>query len=393
MLNKLISGFPPELQLMLSSVNSDLDKTEHLFQKPINWDKFLRLADHHRVSPSVYSTLSRLDSMTVPEHILNALRQTCQENTLSALRITGETVRIIRLLENNNISAVVLKGAPLSCRLYGDIAARPYDDIDMLVTSEKLEQAIAILENEGYRRISEYDSYNLTPRQLQIYLKHHEHSSHFKYWNSRKRVLIEIHWKLSKDGNELQYSAEGDIKKMVVAGNPLPVLSDEEWLLYLVLHGVGHKWHRLRWLVDIKRFIQQENIDWVNLDRQADKFGIQTFLHQTLILVNQVFEVALPPVLEPDITSNKTAWRMAYLALQAYILDAGDQFGSSGIYLLFVNNYYGFYMNKGLKNKFNYVLKLFRPTVENIKHYIMGIFKFTTRCLHRLVVRNKHVST
>ncbi len=95
MLNKLISEFPPELRLMLAGANSDLDKTKYLLQQPINWDKFLRLAAYHRVYPLVYRTLSRLDNLPVPEHVLDALRQTCQENTLSTLRITGEMVRIV----------------------------------------------------------------------------------------------------------------------------------------------------------------------------------------------------------------------------------------------------------------------------------------------------------
>lgn len=400
MLNKPISALPPELRFMLASANSDLEKTKYLLQQPINWDKFLRLAHHHRLYPLVYRTLSRLDNLLVPEHVLDVLRQACQENTMRTLRISGEMVRIVSLLENNKISAVVLKGASLSWRLYGDITSRPYGDIDILITAYKLEKSIAILENEGYRRIFEYDSNNLTPRQQQIFLKDHEHSSHLKYWNSRKRVILEIHWKLSKYGNVLPFPSDGNIKKIVVAGNSQQVLSDEEWLLYLVLHGAGHKWLCLRWLVDIKEFIQQENIDWVSLDHLAKKFGMQSFLHQALILVNHVFGVVLPLCLEPDVAHDRTAWRLAHLALQALILDADDQVGNSGIYSFLVNSSYGLCMNRRLKNKFNYLLKLFGPTVEDIKlvalpdrlyalYYIIGPFTFMARCLRRLMVRNK----
>lgn len=399
MLNKLISKFPPELRLVLAGASSDMDKTKHLLQQPINWDKFLRLADHHRVYPSVYNTFSHLDNLPVPEHVLDVLRQTCRENTLSSLRITGEMVRIGGLLENHSISAVVLKGAPLSWRLYGDIAARSYGDIDMLVAADKLEQSIEILENEGYRKISKWDSYGLTPRQQQIYSKHHQHSSHFEYWNNEKRVKLEIHWKLSKYGNVLPFTVDGNIKKILVAGNPLLVLSDEELLLYLILHGAGHKWHRLRWLVDLEKFIQQENIDWVRLDHLAKKFDIQSFLYQALILVNQMFGIVLPPVLELEIVCDRTARRLAYLALKAHIFDASNQVGYSGIYSPFVNNSYGLYMNRGLKNKFNYILKLFGPTVEDIKlvtlpdslnalYYVIGPFTFIARCMRKLMLRN-----
>jgi hypothetical protein len=399
MLNKLISKFPPELRLVLAGANSDLDKIRYLLQQPVNWDTFLRLAESHRVYPLVYRTLSRLDKLLVPEHVLYVLRQMCQENNLNALRITGEMIRIGGLLENHNICAVVLKGAPLSLRLYADIAARPYDDIDILVAADKLEQSIAILENEGYQKIYEYESFDLTPRQQQIYLKHHEHSSHFKYWNNKKKVLLEIHWKLSKHGNILPFPEEGNTKNIVVAGNTIVVLSDDEWLLYLVLHGAGHRWQRLLWLFDIKEFVQQENIDWVRLDLLSEKLGMKLFLHQALIMVNKVFGVILPPILEAEITRNRTASRMAHLALQAYILGVDDKVGSPGKYFSFLNSYYNLYMHRGLKNKLNYVLKLFGPTTEDIKivvlpdrlyalYYLIGPFAFIARRLRRLMVRN-----
>lgn len=401
MLNKQISKLPPELRLMLASANSDLGTIKYLLQQDINWDNFLRLSEHHRVYPSVYETFIQLDKSLVPDHVLDVMTQACRENTMNTLRIAGETVRIGNLMEKQNINAVVLKGAPLSYRLYGDISARPYCDIDMLVATDKLEESIAILEKEGYCRISKYDSYDLTPRQMQIYLKQHRHSSHYEYWNSEKKVLLEIHWKLSKYNNVLPLPSEGSIKKMVALGNTMQVLSDEECLLYLVLHGTGHRWHRLRWLVDINRYIQQVHIDWVGLERLAQNYGIALFLHQALILVNYVFGVSLPLGLERNVVRDRLAWRMARLALQALILDSGDQAGSSSIYNFYVINLYNLYISRGLKNKLKYVLKLFGPTVEDIKmitlperlfafYYIVGPFTLITRRLQRLIVKNKN---
>jgi hypothetical protein len=401
MLNKLISKFPMELRLMLVGSIGDLEKIKYLLQQPINWDKFLRLVEHHRVYPTVYKILNRLDNQLVPGHVLDVMRQMCQANTMNTLRITGETIRIGSLLEKSNISAVVLKGTPLSWRLYGDIATRPYGDIDILVAADKLEQSITILESEGYRKITEGISYDLTPRQFQIYLRHNQHSSHFRYWNSDKKVLLEIHWKLSKYGNVLPFPVDDSSKKVVVAGKTMQVLSDEEWLLYLVLHGAGHKWVHLNWLVDINKFIEQGNINWVRLDHLAEKYGVKLFLHQAMILVNQMFGTDLPPSMEPRVTRDRMARRFASLALHDIFLDAGDQAGRSRIYSIFMNNSYDLYMNRGLKNRLNYVLKLFGPTVEHIKlvalpdrlyvlYYIIVPFVFIARHLRKLIMGEKH---
>lgn len=397
MLRKLVKGLPSELRLILAGATGDIDKIKHLLQQAIDWDKFLRLAEHHRVCPSVYMTLRQLGYPLVAEHVLDILKQKYQENTLNALRITGETVRIASILGKHRISIVVLKGAPLSWHLYGDIAARTYGDIDILVGPDKLEQSIAILGKEGYCRISKYDSYDLTPRQLLIYLRHHEHNSHFEYWNSEKRVMLEIHWKLSKYNNVLPFPADGNINTISVAGNHVPVLSDEESLLYLVLHGAGHKWHRLCWLVDINKFIQQEHIDWASLERRAEKYGMRVFLHHTLILVSQLFEVDLPPGLERSVARDKSARRMTALALQSCILDNGNRAWSSGLFSFFANIFYYLFMSRGLKSKFNYIFKLIRPSVEDIRmvalpdrlyamYYIIGPFAFIARRLRRLIV-------
>lgn len=387
-----------ELRLMLASADGDLTKTNNLLQQSINWDEFLLLTDHHRVYPLVYETLSRLDKPNVPDHILDVLRQKCRYNAIRAVNLTIEVVRIVSCFEKKCISAVVLKGAPLCWRLYENITTRPYHDIDILVARDKLEQATEILESEGYVRI--YSVSVLSLRQLQIYLKGHSNDSHFMYWHSKKRIILEIHWKLSKFRNVLPFTAEGNIKKIMVEGNPLPVFSDQEYLFYLIFHGAGHGWFCLRWLIDIKKLIQQEKPDWIYLENMAKKFGMQSFLHQALILLKHILGVAIPPALEPVVARDKMARRLAGLSMKTLLLAIGEQAsGAKRLYLFFLHKAYdkayGLYMSKGLKNKFHYILKSLGPTVEEIKlialpdrlyslYYIIRPYNFFAQRLRRL---------
>jgi len=364
--NNPFQKISPELWLMLAGASGDTVKAQNLLHQPVNWDILLQLAVHHRVYPLVYKTLSRLNNPAVPDHVLGLLRQKYRENAMQAISMTGETIRIVKRLENHGICAVVLKGTPLSWRLYGDITIRPSRDIDILVSTDELKKTIGILENEGYRRI--YTEHILTPRQLQIISKKAvNHSNHFVYQHNEKKIYLEIHWKLGNHVHALPLPTGRNIKRIEVAGILLPVLSDEELLLYLILHGAGHGWYRLRWLIDIAMFTQQGDVDWEKTEYLARSFGIQSFLYQYLIMTNQILAMPVPPNLLSIATHDRTASRLARMAMNLCLSAADFQIrGANGQYTNYWPNIYQFNVLTGWKNRFNYILKLFAPAVDDI---------------------------
>ncbi|MEL7657439.1 MAG: nucleotidyltransferase family protein, partial [Bacillota bacterium] len=314
---------PSELCLMLACTCCDTTKTEKLLMQPINWNLLIQLAVYHRVHPMVYKTLNQLSNPTAPEHVLDFLRQKYQENALNALSMTGETVNLVKCLEKHGVCAVVLKGMPLAWYLYGDIAIRPSRDIDILVTPDKIKTVQDILKSEGYRTI--LPEHNLTARQLQILLKS-DHGRHFGYRHSKKNIFVELHWKL---GHALSMPVERNIKKIEVPGGLLPVLADEEWLLYLILHGADHAWFRLRWLVDIVKFIQRGDTDWKKVEIMAEYAGMQSFLHQGLLLANRLLAVPLPPYFQSILPHDRTAWKLACMAMDLCLATADTEIKGS----------------------------------------------------------------
>ncbi len=343
-----------ELWLILAAASDDTAKTQNLLKQPVDWDLLLKLSVHHRVYPLVYKTFSKLTNPAVPEHVMDFLRQKYQENALQALSMTGETVRMVKCFDSHGIHAVVLKGAPLAWRLYGDIAIRPSKDIDVLVPPDELEKAKQILENEGYRR-SHYEYF--------------QHSFHLSYHHNKKNIFLEIHWKFGNSIHDLPLPTVSNIKKIELAGSSLPVLSDEEWLLYLMLHGAGHGWFRLRWLVDIAKFTQQGGVDWEKTAFMAKSIGMQSILHQSLILANSLLEAPVPPNLVSVIAHDRSARRLTCMAINLCMATADNEIRRSNVQH---TNYwpiiYGFYVRRGWKNRFNYLLKkIFRPSINDIK--------------------------
>src|SRR5579864_1468878 len=64
------------------------ERIRNILSRPLDWERVLRLVDHHRVVPQMYSELSAL-SRWVPVQHLNALRLRYQDNARKTLWFTG----------------------------------------------------------------------------------------------------------------------------------------------------------------------------------------------------------------------------------------------------------------------------------------------------------------
>jgi hypothetical protein len=157
------------------------------------------------------------------------------------------------------------------------------------------------------------------------------------------------------------------IKRIPIAGSSLPVLADEEWLLYLISHGAGHAWFSFRWLVDIGKFMQRE-LDWEKIEFLAKGFGMQSILHQGLILANRLLEAPLPPGCQSPVLTDRHAERLSSLALNLGLARADQQLREPGSDF---NNYwyfvYHYQIRVGWRNKVKYIFSLWRPAVRDIR--------------------------
>lgn len=128
------------------------EKVEFFLSRPVDWDLFLKMTWHHRVFPMVYKTLSNLKIQSISPHVMHFLKLKYEENTIRSIGLTGEMIRILRIFQEKGISTLVLKGAPLAQKIYGDVSLRMSKDIDLLVPLKDLEKAENILREEGYEQ-------------------------------------------------------------------------------------------------------------------------------------------------------------------------------------------------------------------------------------------------
>jgi hypothetical protein len=282
----------PELPMSILSSPNEID-----------WKYFLELMGYHRVDPLVYFNIKKWSiSKYVPSEVLDALYLGCNRNTFQMLHLSAEMERVCRVLSENQIRTLMLKGPVLAKYLYGDISLRTSKDLDILVPVDEVEMVEILLLNLGYVIIDD------KPHILNEWKWRDHHSS---YFHPQKNIQVEIHWRLHPD-----YGLEPSFDEMWRRRNvseltdfPIHFLGNEDLFFYLITHGFRHGWFRLRWLFDIDKLMRM-NLDWNHISQQLKEYESFPIGGQAVILASQLFRTPIQQELEPW-TIDKQAIRMA----------------------------------------------------------------------------------
>jgi len=126
---------------------------EELSVPAMDWEGFTGLCSNHLILPTIYLKFKSHHLISlVPDVVWAFWEEIYQLNLLRNEGILKQLDAVISLLNENEISPTILKGAGnLLEGLYSDIGERMIGDIDMLVPEKDYLRAAKILENDGYR--------------------------------------------------------------------------------------------------------------------------------------------------------------------------------------------------------------------------------------------------
>ncbi|MBO0996447.1 nucleotidyltransferase family protein [Bacillus sp. SD075] len=292
-----LSFISKELRLLLEILGTENGKIE-TFKKEeirnIDWDNFLKLAIHHRVFPIVYLKLIKLEEL-IPSNVIEALYQKFKRNTFQMLHLSSEMGQLGKLFNENQIRVLFLKGPVIASDIYGDISLRTSKDLDILVPITDLEKAEKIILNFGYVRMGE------TTLQNEVKWKGY----HVAYFNPKKKILLEVHWRLQPLPLNVPSFNELWERKRVsnITSIPVNMLGEEDLFLYLVSHGARHGWFRLRWLLDIDYMLRKGfYLDQYNT--LLKKYQIPHIVGQALILSLQLLKSPIKEEMKPLMLEN-----------------------------------------------------------------------------------------
>ena len=301
----------PEDKLILncghSQINDELEKKIiKLVNLNLDWEYIVDMATRHRLRPLLYYNLNKICPDKVPEDVLVSLREFYHSNVRKNLMMTGELVKIIEILESDDIKAIAYKGLVLAASGYGNIGLREFGDIDLFIDkSNALKVRNTMLSNE----------YELLPPikiEDSFYMKF---NAEYRFINKKKSNIIEIKWKFEDDFFSFPVNPQillEELIKLDINLFQVHTFSPSNNLLIICIHCANHSWSRLSWICDISEFIQSENIDWDDVLEKSDKLGVKRILLINLILARDFFDLNLPDDILSHLNSDSSAKQISF---------------------------------------------------------------------------------
>jgi len=209
-----------------------------------------------------------------------------------------ERDRVVALLRGGGVDPVVLKGGALREMVYDDPSDRPVGDLDLLVSSAELEQAMRLLEEAGY---------SLPADQTEVERFRTTHF-HFPLINTNG-FEVELHWGLGQPSFQWSLDPAGFVSRSTptTAGNlTLRVPCAEDMLLHLCTQNVEDSFSKLRRLVDIDRLAARYPINWETVVQRAREGGTEVIVGLSLQLANRLLGAGLPSEVINDLVPSRT---------------------------------------------------------------------------------------
>jgi len=276
-----------------TKINSDIkEKIISLVNSNVDWNYLIELASRNRLMPLLIHNLCSICPDVIPDTILNDLKKFFHKNATKNLLLSSELIKVMKLLEANDVNSITYKGPLLAQIAYRNIALRQFGDVDLFVDKSDVMKVKKLMLSEGYELYPPISIENSTYIKL---------DSEYRFNNMGS--IIEVNWNfvgnyffLPVESNKIFFD---NVKKYKINNTMFNAPSQVNQLLILCIHCAKHNWNRLSWICDIVELIQNETIDWAETIEKAEKLGIKRILLINIYLANDLFGMELPKLLLP----------------------------------------------------------------------------------------------
>jgi hypothetical protein len=350
-----------EYEMLLACARSRMDEQHAAVirersQSALDWNALAALGRRHSLFPLLYRHLAAVVPQAVPSETLDRLKELYQGNAARNLFLLGELANVLRALSDDGIRAIPYKGPLLAMIAYGDLSLRRFVDLDVIVRKDDVEHAMATLTRLGYRLHPV-----VSPAQ-QEFLIRTQYDLVFK--RDDGRLIVELHWEAAPRLFAPELAAEHLWRQATsrpIGGSEVLMLSPEDTLLALCVHGSKHLWERLAWVCDIAEWVAAHPaLRWSELLRQAERTGEQRMLFTGLRLAEELLDCALPEPVVHAIDADRTIARLAAQAKRVMFHDPPRPPG------MIAGLRFNFLARPTLPGKWNYLRHVLTPTDADV---------------------------
>lgn len=302
---------PPEVKLLFYTTKTKIDpeiksKINRLLQNEIDWYYLLKIAYKQGLASLLYYQLNSMCPESVPEPMLNSLKESFNKNLQKNLLLSGELLKILEILKSENINAIPYKGPSLAIAAYENLAFRLFNNLEIFIQEDDVLKCRDLLIANGYKLDEKYDI-----NETLFIIKFDE----YQFYKENKqdiKIKIKIRWKIPNLSFTFptdwdNFLDEPNINNMLISNHEVSSFSFEDLILILSLQIAGNYWKRILWLFDIGEIIRNHEINWKNLLINAGKKGIKRILFINLLLLQDLQGVTIPEELIREIDSDNVA--------------------------------------------------------------------------------------
>ncbi len=279
------------------------------------WEQWRRAVDFenldygsHRLLPLLYRNLVKAGAPAHPW--LGRMKGLHRHSWVRNQRLFARTAVLIRELRDElGAPSMLLKGAALAMHAYPDPGLRPMDDCDLLVPTEFLPGALALMERRGWQ------AYGAAPgaRPLARLTVHRMRVVHAQAFLS---VETDPSWQLSDAGNDEELNANlwgRAITLPLPDGTPVFIPDSTDLLGQICLHGLRkNPLPPVRWAADAMMLLRASaaggpvalRIDWPRLQRFAFEHALTLRLSAALDFLADSLSAPVPQEIRRQLHSH-----------------------------------------------------------------------------------------
>jgi hypothetical protein len=266
----------------------------------LDWGSFLKKARENGVSAVVYSKLNNIkkDCPHIPLPVLEELKKTYYLNATKNSMIFDQLGKVLDKLREARIQVIVLKGAALAEKIYGNLALRPMTDVDLLVKKEDLLCLDEQMKLLGYRPsdtslndidfsskyLTTLDYRSLSANSTSFHVHWHFVNSTVPNESYIKNIKIEDIWR--------------DAEKTRIADKETLVMAPHHLLIHLSEHAlrVTHSLSKLSLICDIDEAVSscREKLDWEKLVKESHQFNLNRMVYPSLYFTAKFLGTKIP---------------------------------------------------------------------------------------------------
>ena len=178
--------------------------------------------------------LKFLEENQIIEFNTSNLKDLSDQRSVKSLKSIQELLKLSKVLNENKIDFIPLKGAQLILFYYRNLSLRPIRDIDILVKKEEISKIIEILFDQGFsfkdkKTLKGFDQKNFTDNKYSLLPMYNKHG-----------VCIEIHYKIFDQTTcSLSNQLWEDSVNISLGKTKLNKISPELLSLHLIYHSIS----------------------------------------------------------------------------------------------------------------------------------------------------------